>query len=242
MPSQELEVELRKELGKEEVGRLRKKGKLPGIFYGKGVEPQPVIVEQAQVLRILHSPTGKNTILTLRSSEQKLEGKRVLIREHQVDAITDQLIHIDLMAVEKDRLIRVKVPVEMFGKPVGAEKGGTLEEHIWELEISCLPDEIPEVIKVDVSNLDLGDSIYVRDLNLGNLKVLTDLKQPVVTVVAPAKVEEVAPAVTAEGAVPAEGEAPAEPGTSGEKVEKAEKEVGAVEEKAKAKKEPKKTE
>ena len=242
MPSQELEIELRKELGKEEMGRLRKKGKLPGIVYGKGFEPQPVIVEQAQVVRILHSPTGKNTILTLRSSEKKLEGKRVLIREHQVDAITDQLIHIDLMAVEKDRQIRVKVPVEMFGKPIGAEKGGTLEEHIREVEISCLPDEIPEVVKVDVSNLDLGDSIYVRDLNLGKLKVLADLNQPVVTLVAPAKVEEAAPAVAAEGAVPAEGEGATEVSASGEKVEKVEKEAGAVEEKGRAKKEPKKAE
>jgi len=210
MTEKELWVEPRSETGKEYAGKVRRLGKIPAILYGKGKEPKPALVDSAQVLKILHSRTGKNTILTIHSKDKEMDGRKALIRESQIDAITDQLLHIDLMEVDKERAVRVWVPVEVVGKPVGVEKGGTLEEHMREIEISCLPDEIPEEIKIDVSSLEMGDSIHIRDIKLEKAKILSLPSLAVVSVVAPTKEEAPAAAVAeGEAAVPAEGEAAA---------------------------------
>jgi len=211
MAETELTVESRQALGKEEAGRLRRSGKVPGVLYGPGMQPKPIFTEPGQVFKILNSKTGKNTLLKLKSEDKELDGKRAMIREHQIDALTDRLLHIDLMEVTKDRRIKVKIPIELLGKPVGVDKGGTVEELIRELEISCLPDEIPEGIKVDISQLEIGDALHVKDLKLEKFKVLTDPNLTFVTVAAPQKEEEAKPAVGAvPGEVPAEGAAPAE--------------------------------
>jgi len=210
MAERELWLEPRTETGKEYAGKIRRQGKVPGVLYGPGKEPKAVLVDSGQALKIIHSRSGRNTILTLHSKDQELEGRRALIRESQTDAITDQLLHIDLMEVSKERPIRVWIPVEVTGKPMGVEKGGTLEEHLREIEISSLPDEIPQEIKIDVALLDLGDSIHVRDLKPEKVKILSNPNLAVVSVVAPSKIEEeAAPAAVAEGeAVPGvEGEA-----------------------------------
>lgn len=218
MAEKELWVEARAETGKEYAGKLRRQGKIPAVLYGRGREPKALAVESAQVLKILHSRMGRNTILTLHSEDQELNGRKALIRESQIDAITDQLLHIDLMEVTKDRPVRIWVPVEIVGKPVGVEKGGTLEEHMREIEISCLPDEIPEQIKIDVSHLDMGDAIHVRDLKLEKAKILSNPSMAIVSVVAPTRVEEAAPAgapAEGEAVAPAEGEvAPTEAGAA----------------------------
>ncbi len=210
MAERELYLEMRTDTGKEFAGKIRRQGKIPAVFYGRGKQPSAVLVDTGEALKILHSRTGKNTILTVKSEDQELAGRRALIRESQTDAITDQLLHIDLMEVDKDRPLRVSIPVEITGKPIGLEKGGTLEEHIREIEIFSLPDEIPEQIKIEVSQLDLGDSIHIRDLKLEKFKVLGNPNLAVVSVVAPSKIEEeAAPAAAVEGeAVPGvEGEA-----------------------------------
>jgi large subunit ribosomal protein L25 len=223
MAEQELTVETRAILGKEESGRLRRSGKVPGVVYGHGSEPKTVIADPVAVFKILHSKTGKNTLVRLKSEDKSIDGKKVLIREHQIDAITDILLHIDLMEVSKDRRVRVAIPIVLTGRPVGVDKGGTIEEHIRELEISCLPDEIPESISADVTSLDIGDSLKISDLKLENVKVLADPHQPFVTVVAPQKEEEVKPAEAVagvpgeEGAVPAEGAPGAEAAAGEEK-------------------------
>jgi len=235
MAETELTVESRDALGKEEAGRLRRSGKVPGVMYGPGREPKPILTDPAQVLKILHSKTGKNTVLKLKSADKGLDGKKVMIREHQLDAITDQLLHIDLMEVAKDRRIRVQIPIELSGRPAGVDKGGTVEELMREIEVSCLPDEIPEGIKVDISQLDIGDALHIKDLKLENFKILTDPNLTFVTVAAPQKEEEVKPAVEAvpgevpaEGVAPVEGAAPAaEAGAEGEKKAGEAKEPGA---------------
>jgi len=207
MSDKELKVEARKVLGKEESGRLRVAGKLPGVVYGPGSDPRPVVTDPAEVLRVLRSKSGKNTVLLLKSEDKTLDGKRAMIREHQTDTITDKLIHLDLMEVSKERRIRVSIPIDLEGKPVGVDKGGTVEELLREIEISCLPDEIPgEGIKADISQLDIGDALHVKDLKLEKFKVLTNPNLTFVTVAAPQKEEEVKPAAEAvPGEIPAEG-------------------------------------
>jgi len=245
MAEQELTVETRAVLGKEESGRLRRSGKVPGVVYGPGSEPKTIVADPEAVITILRSKTGKNSLVRLKSEDKSLNGKKVLIREHKFDAITDILLHIDLMEVSKDRRVRVAIPIVHTGRPVGVDKGGTVEEHIRELEISCLPDEIPESIAADITNLDIGDSLKISDLKLENIKVLADPNQPFVTVVAPQKEEEVKPAEAAavpgeEGAVPAEG-APGAEAAAGEekKAEGKEEAKGKEDAKAKGKEEPK---
>ena len=222
MAERELNVETRDSLGKEESGRLRRSGKLPGVIYGPGSETMPIMTDPADVVKILHSKAGKNTVLKLKSTDKKLNGKQAMIREHQMDALTDRLLHIDLMEVAKDRSIRVKIPIEVEGKPVGVDKGGTVEQLLREIEISCLPGEIPEGIKVDISQLDIGDALHIKDLKLEKFKILTSESLTFVTVAAPQKEEEVKPAaeavpgeVPAEG-VPAEGAEAAAPGAEAE--------------------------
>jgi len=246
MAEQELTVETRAILGKEESGRLRRSGKVPGVVYGPGVEPKSIVTDPVAVISILRSKSGKNTLVRLKSPDQSLNGKKVLIREHQFDAITDILLHIDLMEVAKDRRIRVAIPIVLTGRPVGVDNGGTIEEHIREHEISCLPDEIPESISADITKLDIGDSLKISELKLENIKILADPNQPFVTVVAPQKEEEVKPAEAVEGVPGEEGVVPAEgvPGAEGapgaeKKAEGKEDAKGKEEAKAKGKEEPK---
>ena len=217
MTERELWVERRKETGKGPARRVRREGKIPAIIYGPGREPVPVVVDPKQIIKILQIPTGKNTILTLKSSEPELEGRKVLIRDYQIDPIIDELIHIDLMEVKEDRPVRVQVPIQLLGKPIGVEKGGTLEEHIRQLEIVCLPSQIPEVVKIDVSELDLGDSIHIRDLKLEGIKVLTEGHLAIATMLAPTRLE--AEAEEGEGVMEEEAEekeAPKTPETGSE--------------------------
>jgi len=217
MTERELWVERRKETGKGPARRVRREGKIPAIIYGPGREPVPVVVDPKQIIKILQIPTGKNTILTLKSSEPELEGRKVLIRDYQIDPIIDELIHIDLMEVKEDRPVRVQVPIQLVGKPIGVEKGGTLEEHIRQLEIVCLPGQIPEVVKIDVSGLDLGDSIHIRDLKLEGIKVLTEGHLAIATMLAPVRVEaEAGEGEEAEGEEAEEKEASKTPETGSE--------------------------
>ena len=227
MADVELKVEARETLGKEEAGRMRRAGKVPGVVYGPGREPKSITADPAEVIAILKSKIGKNTILTLKSEDKALNNKKVMIREHQVNALTDKLAHIDLMEIAKDRRIKVRIPIELTGRPVGLDNGGTIDLLLREIEISCMPDEIPESIPVDISHLDIGNAMHVKDVKLEKFKILSNMNLTFVTIAAPQKEEEVkaAEAVAAvpgaEGAegVPAEGAegATAAAGAEGEK-------------------------
>ena len=208
-----LEVVRRDGRGKNEARRLRAAGRVPGVVYGAvkkgGGTPEAIAVsvDPKEVLRILHSDSGANTLISLR-----LDGgdTRVMVKEYQLDPITHQLLHADFYQLAMDRAIVVTVPIVLKGEPKGVKlQGGILDFVTRDIEVQCLPTDIPEHIDVDVSELMLNQSIRLRDVPQDpKWKAVTELDTMLAHVVMP-KVEE-APAATTEAAAAAPA-APAEP-------------------------------
>jgi large subunit ribosomal protein L25 len=224
-----IEAEPRESRGKNEARRLRAKGAAPGILYGSGGAAVAVSVSPKELNRILHSKTGHNTIFNL--AVKGGETSPVMIVDWQRDPVKENLLHIDLKRIDLEKRLRVKIPVHTVGEPQGVKLQGGLHELITrEIEIECLPDEIPEHFTIDVSALMIGQSIRAGEIPLtGSMKLLSG-PEAVISHVVALKVEaEPEPAVV-EGAAPA---APAEP----EVIKKGKKEeegaVPAAEEKEK---------
>ncbi len=225
-----LEATARDSFGKNEARRTRREGLVPAVLYGTSgganKEATAIAVNPKALLKILHSESGANTLISL-----KLAGSadaRVLVREYQLDPVTHQLLHADFYRVAMDRAIRVMIPVVVRGEPAGVkQQGGILEFVRREIEIECLPGDIPEHVEVDVSELMLHQGIRVRDLAVQpKWKPVSDADMMLVHVIMP-KAEEVVAAPVAEvGAAPA---VPAEP----EVIKKGKKEEDKVEEKEK---------
>src|ERR1700757_100377 len=192
-----LEAQTRKPGTKNEARRVRRGGKIPAVVYGAGQDSLPVAVDPRQVSRILNSETGHNTIfdLTLDGSKTK-----AMIVDWQYEPIKGKLLHIDVKRIAMDKKLAVMVPVELVGEPAGVkQQGGILEQMLREVEIECLPGDIPSHIDVDVSELVFGKVLRVADLpHSDKLKFLTDENQPVAHVTSVK--EEVAPTPEAAGA------------------------------------------
>jgi large subunit ribosomal protein L25 len=227
-----LEAQPRSAGTKNDARRVRREGKIPAVVYGAGKDATPVSVDPRQVSRILHSETGHNTIFDL-----ALDGERTkaMIVDWQYEPIKGSLLHIDLKRIAMDRKLRVNVPIELVGEPAGVkQQGGILEQITREVEIECLPGDIPNAIELSVADLVFGTVLRVADLPKNDkIKYLSDPDQPVAHIIT-IKEEEVptADAVAGEAAAaPAEpevikkGKQEAEEGAEGaaEKPEKAEK-------------------
>ncbi len=195
-------AESRSEAGKNVNRRLRENGRIPGILYGVKKETIPVAVSPKEISAILKSASGENTLFDL-----DLGGKRhkVILKEFQLEPLKHRLLHADFYEVALDKTLAVKVHVETTGTPIGVKtQGGVLDLVTRELEIECLPMDIPEKFVVDVSELEIGKHIRVSDIKLPpKVKLLTESDIVVVHVVAP-RAEEVAP-VAAEAAAAVEG-------------------------------------
>jgi large subunit ribosomal protein L25 len=208
-----LQAEKREGRGKNEARRLRASGKIPAVLYGseKGKATE-IAVDPRVLLRILHSESGVNTLIGLEGAGLA-GGRKVLVKEYQLDPIDHKLLHADFYAVAMDKAIVVTVPIVIKGEPKGVKQQGGIVDFVnREIEVECLPGDIPEHIDIDISELMLHQGIRVRDLPQdGRWKAISDADMMIVHVVT-VKVEEApapaeAAAVTA-GAVPA---APAEP-------------------------------
>jgi large subunit ribosomal protein L25 len=202
-----VEGSARKTRGKNEARRLRQTGKLPAVLYGGKGEALTLTVNAKQVGAILRSATGHNTLF-----EVALDGKKepAIVKDWLTDPITGNLLHVDLLRVAMDVLMRVKVPVHTFGDPSGVKvQGGVFEVVSREVEIECLPADIPTEFRVDVSGLALNAALRAGELPLDKdkMKLITEADRVLAHVVA-LKVEEEKPAeaVAAEAATPAEPE------------------------------------
>src|SRR5450631_1211351 len=202
-----LEAQPREAGNKNAARRVRQGGKVPGVLYGAGKDSLSVSLDPRQVLRILHSQTGHNTIFDL--ALQGGERSKAMIMDWQYEPIKGALLHIDLKRIAMDQKLKVNVPIALVGEPAGVKTQGGILEQIWrEVEVECLPSDIPNAVELNVSELVFGMVLRVSDLPV-NLKVkfLTDPNQPVAHVIT-VKEEEVptADAVAGEAAA-----APAEP-------------------------------
>lgn len=227
-------AEPRSTRGKNEARRLRAAGAAPGVLYGVSDTNVPLALNPKEITRILHSKTGQNTIfnLTLKGGETT----PVMIADWQNDPVKDTLLHVDLKRIDLSQRIRVKVPVHTTGEPQGVKVQGGLHEVVSrEIEIECLPDEIPEHFTVNVAELMIGQSVRASEVALSGSMTLVSQPEAVISHVVAMKAEEVAetPAEGAEGAAPA---APAEP----EVIKKGKKEEEAIPAPAAEEKEKKK--
>jgi large subunit ribosomal protein L25 len=197
--------------GKNEVGRLRRSGMIPAVLYGAsgdGGRPEAVsiAVSPKELQRILHSGQGANTLIGL---DVEGETARVMIRDYQLDPVTHSLLHADFYRIALDRRVTVTVPIVLKGESRGVkQQGGLLDFVHRELEIECLPADIPEHVEVDVSDLLLNQSVRLRDI-AENVKwtPTSDPEMMIVHVVAPRITETpAAPEAAASPAAPAEPE------------------------------------
>jgi large subunit ribosomal protein L25 len=164
---------------KNDARRVRVAGKVPAVVYGAGKESLSVSLDPRQVTKILHSKTGHNTIFDLNMSG---ESTKAMIVDWQYEPIKGSLLHIDLKRIAMDKLLRVEVPIVLKGESAGVKaQGGILEQVLREVEIECLPGDIPSAIEADISELIFGKVLRVSDLPQNDkIKYLTDENQPVV--------------------------------------------------------------
>jgi large subunit ribosomal protein L25 len=201
-----LEVQERPLLGSAATRRLRKQGLIPGVIYGHGNEPRPFAVAERELRRALTGAHGLHAILDV-----KLEGedkpRASVLKDYQRDRVRDTVVHIDLLEVSLDETIQSQVAIELTGESVGAKAGGVLSHALYMVSLEAKPLEIPQHVKVDVSTLDLGESIRVADLPVTEgVTYLDDPETVVASVMAPQAEVEEEPVEGEEGEA-AEGEA-----------------------------------
>ncbi|HKR32108.1 MAG TPA: 50S ribosomal protein L25 [Terriglobales bacterium] len=187
--------------------RVRASGRIPAIVYGAKKDSVPVTVDPKQIGRILHSDSGHNTVFDLKVGG---EQTKAMIVDWQYEPIKGTLMHIDLKRIAMDQALRVGVPVQLTGVPEGVKtQGGILEQMLREVEIECLPSDIPDHIELDVTALVFGQVLRVSDLpHSDKIKFMTDETQPVAHITS---VKEVVEAAPAEAGAEAAAAAPAEP-------------------------------
>jgi len=201
-----LQAEIRKPGTKNDSRRVRRDGKVPAVVYGAGKDAMPVSLDPRQVARILRSQSGHNTIFDLSLDGE--QGKAMIV-DWQYEPIKGSLLHIDLKRIAMDKTLTVEVPIVLKGEAAGVkQQGGIMEQILREVEVECLPGDIPAAIEADVSELVFGKVLRVSELKPGDkVRILTDVNQPVAHVIAVKEEVAATPeAVAAEAAA-----APSEP-------------------------------
>jgi len=200
----EIQVEPREAGAKGKAKQLRREGKLPGIFYGPKAESVPLELDRRDFLSRVAGLEGSH-LIRIKSSSPLLAERVALVKEMQFHPVTGEVVHADFYEVDLSARIRVKVPLHFVGKAEGVVRGGILQPVVREIEVECLPMDIPEYFDVEVSSLDIGDSLHVKDLSIPEgVTAIYESNLTLVTVVPPtveeAPAAEAAPAVVVEGA------------------------------------------
>jgi large subunit ribosomal protein L25 len=158
---------LRKNTGKGAARKLRKNNQVPAIFYGPGTEPIMLALDYPALKRLIKQASGENIILDLQvKSDSGTESKKAMLKDLQIDPVKDTYVHADFYEISMDKEITVEIPIQLINTPIGATNGGVLQHIMRELTITCLPDKLIDAFEVDISGLDIGDSIHIRDIEL----------------------------------------------------------------------------
>jgi len=190
---------------------LRKKGRIPGVFYTKSVAPIAIEVAESSIKPLVF--TSETKLINLKVNNQEFD---CIVKDVQFDPVTDRIVHFDLLGLTSGETITLEVPLLFKGNAVGVKDGGVLQQQLHKLDIECLPTDIPQHLEIDITNLKIGDSIHVQDLQFENIKILNQPTAVIVSVNHP-KVEKEPGAEEA-------AEAPAEPELVGKKREEEEAE------------------
>jgi large subunit ribosomal protein L25 len=182
MAQSQLKVTSRSGHGKNDARALRREGLIPGVVYGKGMESCNVTVEPKALSKAIATNAGWNTLITL-EGEGPFDGKVVILKDMQVHALRRQMTHVDFQAVDLTQKVHVMVPVRALGKSQGEKLGGQLQLIRHELEVVCLPDNIPVSIDIDVTALGVGDVVHIKDVKLSpGVEVPHEVNFTVITV------------------------------------------------------------
>jgi len=187
MANDVLNVETRELKRTSELNSARRNGKIPGIYYIAGSEPIKIEINERDLNAIIIA--SGNVIINMKLANE--DDKKVVIKDVQIHPVTDKILHVDLMGIRMDKEIEVHIPIHFEGIPEGVKMGGIQQSTLRELVIRGLPGELPDVINVDVADLEVGDSIHVKDIDVPGVTVVTDEELAVVSVVTPKIVEEV---------------------------------------------------
>ncbi len=209
-----LDAEIREEIGKGKIKGLRDKGFVPAVIYSEGKDALPLKLSHRQLVQLIHQHRIEGVIINLNiKDEKKQKTHPCVIKEIQHDPVYGEIVHVDFNQISLTQKIKVNIPVTVKGEAAGVKlEGGSLEHVLWEIEVECLPVNIPKDIEVDISSLKLGESIHIKDMPVPEgVKILNDPGAIIVTVAAPMKEEVPEEAV--------EGEASQEPEVIKEKKE-----------------------
>ena len=206
----ELKTQMRKSSGNGPARALRRQGHIPAVLYGPGKEPILLSVEKSAFEQVLKKGKASQILLSLIIKNGRNKKRTVMIKELQTTPVSRNYLHIDFYEVAMDRKIRVNVPVVPIGQAIGVEEGGILQVVRRELEVLCLPTNIPEAFEIDITALDIGDSIHVEDIpHDEDVEIPVEVNFTVITVSSP-KVEAIEEAEEAEEGEEAEAEEGAE--------------------------------
>ncbi len=224
----DLKVNKRETRGKGAARELRRRGHIPAVLYGAGIETVSLSVDVAD-LELVYKKSGSGQLLVNLDIPDMDAPMSAMVKELQTHPVSQNYLHADFYEVSMDRKIKVNVPVVATGKSIGVEMGGIMQLVRRELEMLCLPLEIPESIEIDITDLEIGDSVHVDDIPLeGDIEIIHDVNFTVLTVVAPKVEEEPEEEEDLEGEEGVEGEegAEGEEGEAGEGAEPGKAEKG----------------
>jgi len=203
----QIKAQIRNEVGKSSVRKLRREGFLPAVAYGAGEETILLKINKKDFVKFLHTVKGESVLIKLRINRKI---KTAILKEIERDPVTGDVLHADFQVLHKGEKVAVTVPVLLKGTPEGVKMGGIMEQILREIEIRAIPSKIPAHVEIDVSNLKIGDSIHVRDIKLEDMEILEEEEATIVTVIAPKRVEVVEEEVPVEEVEMPEEEAPLE--------------------------------
>jgi large subunit ribosomal protein L25 len=203
MATVKLSAVSRRGVGKQGAKHARAEGRVPAVLYGEAQDNLSLAIDAHDLRVALSSPSGRNVIIQLTVDEG--EATRAVIREMSRDPVSRRIIHVDMQRISENKPVVMHIPVVLVGEPIAVKEGrGILDHTMRALEVRCLPRHIPEHIDVDVSSLEVRQSIHVGDLTVPNVELLDNRERPVVEVLQPTLFTETKPG---EAAAPAEGEA-----------------------------------
>lgn len=215
-----LQAEIRTQVGKQ-AKQVRREGKVPGIFYGHGIQNIPISLP-ALVLKPLYTSSAAS-IINLKLSDGS--SHICILRDIQFDPVTDKPVHFDLLGLHEQEEITLEVPIKLTGgTPKGVRDGGILQHILHKLKVACLPKNIPDHIEINVESLEINKSVHVRDIAIPNVRILENEASAIVAVIPPTVVKEEAQATAPAEAAPAEPEVIAKGKKAEEGAEAAEKE------------------
>lgn len=209
MEAKSLTIEPRTDLGKNASYRIRSNGFIPAVLYSHG-ESEVVQIPRKDFFKLFKGRISESVIFDIHSKDKKDEERMAYVKDYQMDPVSGEILHVDLYRVTKGEKIHTHVPIEFIGTPKGVKLGGILEVDLREIEVECLPKDLPEKIQIDVTGMEVGDSYHVKDVILAEgVKIMEGPETSIASVHVPkvAAVEEkVAEVVAAEGVAAAEGE------------------------------------